>query len=72
MWEKISLIKGGYSVEVSSYDGNKMVWGFIVDHVVKNPKNNSEIEPQGFNFNFWGYYKNTTVLGSSLKKYNTG
>ena len=36
MWDlytrnKISLIKGGYSVEVSGYEGKKLVWEVIED-----------------------------------------
>ena len=31
MSEKWSLIKGGYSVEVSGYEGKKLVWEVIED-----------------------------------------
>ena len=30
-----ALIKVGYSVEVSGYDGNKVVWQVIYNHVVE-------------------------------------
>ena len=43
MWDvymnnKKELIKGGYSVEVSYYDGNKVLWEVVDDHDVEEGK----------------------------------
>ena len=43
MREKISLIKYGYSVEVSGSGETEVVWEVIEDHVVKETKENDEI-----------------------------
>ena len=34
MNKRQSLIKGGYFVEVSCYDGKKTLWSVLEDHVV--------------------------------------
>ena len=43
MSEKQQLIKGGYSAEVSGYDGNKVLWVVVDDHIVEDPKYNGDI-----------------------------
>ena len=40
---KQSLIKVGYSVEVSNIDEKKVLWEVIEDHVVEEGKENDEI-----------------------------
>ena len=47
-----ALIKGGYSVEVSGSDGNKVLWGVVDAHVVEEGKEHDEIGLRGFDFNF--------------------
>ena len=37
------LIKGGYYVEVSGSDGNKVLWEVVDDYVVEEGKENDEI-----------------------------
>ena len=32
--EKVNLIKGGYSVKVVGYDGNKFLWEGVDDHAI--------------------------------------
>ena len=43
MKDKQSLIKVGYSVEVSNIDEKKVLWEVIEDHVVGEGKENDEI-----------------------------
>ena len=38
MKKKKVLIKGGYYVEVSSYDGNKVLWEVVDNHVFEEGK----------------------------------
>ena len=38
-----NLIKGGYSVEVSGYDGKKVVWEVAEYHFINETNNNSDI-----------------------------
>ena len=47
MNKKVALIKGGYSVEVSGSEGEKVLWGVVDDHVVEEEKNNYEIGIRG-------------------------
>ena len=46
------LIKGGYSVEVFSYYGNKVLWEVVDDHVVEEGNDHDEIGLREFDFNF--------------------
>ena len=48
MNEKGKLIKGGYSVEVVTSDGKKVLWGVVDDHVVEDENDHGEIELRGF------------------------
>ena len=41
--EKQFLTKGGNYVEVSGYDGKKVVWGVLYSHVVEELRENDEI-----------------------------
>ena len=57
MREKLSLVKGGYSMEVSCSDGKKVVWEVIENPIFKEPKENSEIGLRGFDFNLFDEYE---------------
>ena len=52
MRQKLLLIQVGYSVEVSGYDGNKIVWELKEDHVVNDTNENTDIGIKGFALNF--------------------
>ena len=43
MYEKLLLLNGGYSVEVSGSYRKKLHWEVIDDHVVEEPKDNYDI-----------------------------
>ena len=45
--DKLPLIKCGYYVKVSYYDGNNIVWEVVEDCVVNNKKDNIDIELWG-------------------------
>ena len=51
MNQRENIIKGGYLVEVVGYDGNKILWEVIEDHVSEEENDHDEIGLQGFNFN---------------------
>ena len=51
--QKTALIKDGYYVEVSDYDGKKVIWEVVYDHVVENGKKNDDIGLWGFGFNIF-------------------
>ena len=58
MWDvythkKRLLIKGGYSMEVPTQDGKKVIWEVVDDHVVEDPNDNYQIRLQGFGFNLF-------------------
>ena len=40
MNEKLSLIKDGHDVELSYYDGQKLLWEVAENHVVEETKQN--------------------------------
>ena len=46
--ENKKLVKGRYSVEVVGYDGKKVIWEVVNDHVVEEPTDHEEIGLQGF------------------------
>ena len=48
MNDRLFVIKGGYCVDVSGSGGKKAIWEVLDDHVVEDPKENYEIELQGF------------------------
>ena len=50
MNNKWSLIKGWYCVEVSGYDGKKVRWEVVDDHVAEDPKQKDEKRLQGSYF----------------------
>ena len=50
--EKENIIKGGYLVEVVSYDGKKVIWEVVDDHVIEE-YNHDEIVLRGFGFSFF-------------------
>ena len=54
MSSESSIIKGEYSVEVSCYDGKKVLWGVVDDHVVKDTNNNDELWLRLFGVNLFG------------------
>ena len=47
------IIRVGYSVKVSSYDGNKVLWEVLDYHVVEEGKEHYKIGLQGFTFNLF-------------------
>ena len=60
---KQSLIKVGYSVEVSNIDEKKVLWEVIEDHIVEEGKENDEIVLQGSDFILFEKTRGVGVLG---------
>ena len=56
MSNKQSLMKGGYSVEVSGSGGREVIWEVVDNHVVKYPKGNNEIGLRVFYFYLFDGY----------------
>ena len=50
MNNKNALVMGGYSMEVSGYDGKKVVLKVVDDHVVEEGQEHDEIGLRGFYF----------------------
>ena len=50
--DKLPLIKCGYYVKVSYYDGNNIVWEVVEDCVVNDKKDNIDIGLWVFDLNF--------------------
>ena len=50
MKDKMSLIKGGHSVEVSGSYVNNIIWEVVCDNVFEEIKDNYEIVLQGFDY----------------------
>ena len=48
------LINGGYYGEVSSYDGKKVLWKAVDDHVVEEENEYDKIGLWGVDFNLFG------------------
>ena len=47
------LVKGGYSVQVSEKDGNKVTWEVVDDHVLEEGVEHEDLGLQGFYFNLF-------------------
>ena len=45
------FVKGGYFVEISDKDGNRVILEVVDDHVVEEGVEHKEIGLQGFDFN---------------------
>ena len=44
-------------MEVSGYDGNKVLWVVLYDHVFEDPRKNDETGVQRFGFDYFDVYK---------------
>ena len=52
--EKENIMKGGYLVEVVCYDGKKVLWELVDNHVVEQESDHDEIGLRGFDLNLFG------------------
>ena len=59
--EKENLVKGGYLVEVVSYEKRKIIWEVVNGHVVEDPTDYEEIGLRGFDFNVFDKYEEGVV-----------